>query len=941
MAGLIPFTFFTQRHFVFDLKLWVIVKNTSVMPTNAICFTKSEPTLPRDTMVTAKRLRKKYMLWLDKLLLLGGTSYMIAAIIGSILYIQVARVNFANDLSWANFNLTVTHVFLGTWLNEQLALGTDKIVFNLDASDLSYLGAIDPNSPSISIPSTFGSHVQHSEFSTLQAAISSLRTTQACSVPWIFTQYCYLDFSKRWELANSAFRQKRCIDMASNGALYVEAILRNVVFNEFLACWGDAFNISIVNEVVQSKEGREWLTQSAFSSRLSITDEIQIWQSYNLSTFDTQWQNFKSIGIQSTYSIVNAYGVTFPFTLQSQRGSYRLQEETTFKMYWGFASDLVAVTDQRNNSGIVGRSLIRSSSKFAFANISMESILTINGTLQSPLSNSLALFRSFIGPFGSIDMIYINCPSDAKLAVRRILSAIRATVSENVSAQDATKGWKIRNVLPTPPTWSAANFFALGGTPLCPEQSINASFPVTTGLAPLFSFDMQCTISYSWAALSPTIDSIIASVILTGLPLSETDICKCDQANNVSCIETLKQSRDFVQTFMVQHLPALQPLKSFATQAIRNIHVELIQFGKINVDYPLQMYRLMLLDPNETSFTYFAWLFLIDWTKGMREVVSFQGDVGSITLLSEYLTPLNEAINMAEAPVNFSAYMRAVVLYVSAVMLAVAGVTLVYIGLCHGHVEVLNLLELNRVGAIVWIGRPLLFIRSLTALSLLSTATVQLVYNGYETSFREVKNSFVKIVLAANEVTWMVAILNDILMIWSQEYTIYYATMNSILVWFVTAVMSLYWPVDHQIAIDKSCVLTEMGFQLTCHSATITIGWPSRLVTLALMIVGCNILCYGTARLFLRNKKVDAPVDSALLYAGSKYLFLTSNWTFNNVYFMDRASAVLNGLLTFRYNDVMYGLDIKQWRIFTLDVPDDSSTKLSRHSTRACLPLID
>ncbi|CAK4647675.1 unnamed protein product, partial [Aphanomyces euteiches] len=112
--------------------------------------------------------------------------------------------------------------------------------------------------------------------------------------------------------------------------------------------------------------------------------------------------------------------------------------------------------------------------------------------------------------------------------------------------------------------------------------------------------------------------------------------------------------------------------------------------------------------------------------------------------------------------------MRAVVLYVSAVMLAVAGVTLVYIGLFHGHVEVLNLLELNRVGAIVWIGRPLLFIRSLTALSLLSTATVQLVYNGNETSFREVKNSFVKIVLAANEVTWTVAILNDILMIWTQ-----------------------------------------------------------------------------------------------------------------------------------------------------------------------------
>ncbi|CAK4128027.1 unnamed protein product [Aphanomyces euteiches] len=77
-----------------------------------------------------------------------------------------------------------------------------------------------------------------------------------------------------------------------------------------------------------------------------------------------------------------------------------------------------------------------------------------------------------------------------------------------------------------------------------------------------------------------------------------------------------------------------------------------------------------------------------------------------MTVLTEYLNPIKQPVNTAETPLILALYMRSTVLYITGVMVGLAGAMLYYILLSRGHIEVLNLMELQRVGAVVWAGRP-------------------------------------------------------------------------------------------------------------------------------------------------------------------------------------------------------------------------------------------
>ncbi|KAF0692394.1 Aste57867_16525 [Aphanomyces stellatus] len=258
-------------------------------------------------------------------------------------------------------------------------------------------------------------------------------------------------------------------------------------------------------------------------------------------------------------------------------------------------------------------------------------------------------------------------------------------------------------------------------------------------------------------------------------------------------------------------------------------------------------------------------------------------------------------------------------------MIGLSLVALTYVAVARGRVEVLNLFELNRVGAIVWVGRPLLLARALTALSLLSTSTLQLVVQSSGlASFSVPTNAWYKTVLAANEVTWLAAVVNDVALVFTQEYSYYFITPNSVLVWLITAATSFAAPVDHDLRLAKSCVFGQVDFDVVCASATLTIGYLPRLALLCGIVVGCTVVSYMTTRLLLRRRTVTASTHSVLLYAGAKYLFATAKWVNHDdgVYYIDRMSASLNGLLTLRVGHTMYAFDIKLWRVFHVEVDD-------------------
>ncbi|KAF0733411.1 hypothetical protein Ae201684_009657 [Aphanomyces euteiches] len=926
MAGFVQMRW-GSKVYIFDVKLWVILVQDLTHTTTIESILSRRGSVTASTVVQNLILVQEY-LKIKSVAIVCGIAYAGVAIFCSVSYLSLSSVNMANDLYWANFNISGAHAFIANWLNMQLVLGITNQTLTLNMAQINLHGSFSSavDSTVVKAPFKHGALIQHSELnSNITSIIQGLRLTDPCLAPWIFTAYCFVDFDQIWEMADSAARQTRCQKMLSNGAIYLESVLRNIDFERFYNCWGSAFDVAISNELKQSNMGRDWLSSIPLVVDSPISNEVILWLGHNITTFDIQLQNFKSVGFVNTYAIENAYGISYPFTLQSQRYGFRFQKQTSLKMYWGLASDFTAVI--QNNSGIVGCSLVRSSSMYAVANTTIQSALQINGTLSSPLVNSYVVFAENIGPFGSIDMRFQACPKEAKQAVLAILQALRLTLAKNVTSQiafsqlpDPTQIFVV-----APKAWQDRSFITMGGNPLCPTASLSSSQSASNGLLALLSWTADCTTTIPMANMIPDRETVIVSAILTNLTdpsgVSIETICQQDAWYKLPCLTLLNQTVAFLQTFMNSNLDSLIKLSSPASSATQRTRVQLFQFGQDNADASLEMHLLDILDPSQPEFTFFSWIYVVDWALGLREAVIIEGDFASMTVLTEYLNPIKQPVNTAETPLILALYMRSTVLYITGVMVGLAGAMLYYILLSRGHIEVLNLMELQRVGAVVWAGRPVLFIRSLTAIALMSTATLQLQYTGYITYFDVGQSSWYNILLAANEVTWMVAVVNDIGLAITRQYTAYYATINSILIWSVTALLSGLVPAQHSLTISKQCHPEQADFEIICTSGIVVIGHKSRLLILVVILLGCNAMCYLATRLWFRGRsRLMNEIRSPYVYAGARYLFTTSNWVWNDIYYMDRMSALLNGILTVRLGTVMHCLDIKQWRTFAVEL---------------------
>ncbi|KAF0717222.1 Aste57867_2424 [Aphanomyces stellatus] len=945
MVGLVTLSWRGQKY-IFDVKLWVLERDRLSTPAvnlfklyhdgsqSVVSRARAANTqLPPSTAaIASKHPRLKLGL---RLVVIGlGISSVVVAIASSVSYLQVSQVNLANDLFWATFNMTGAHAFLANWFNEQLVLGVSKIQFELNAEWVNRDGAFDLPTATVQSSINFGSRMHYTELWDIESAIAGLRTTDACLVPWIFTPYCFVDFHQRWEMANTAARQQRCQSMVSNGAVFLESVLRNVDCSDFEACWGREFKAAIADELATSQDGQKWLVATTRTSgATAIADEVQLWTTYNIVRFETQWQNFKHLGLVNTYSVTSMLGMDYPFSLQYQISDFRTTKQTTYKMYWGFANDLIALMS--NTTSVDGHSLIRSSPTFAFANTSLQTVMIQNGTLTLPLGAAFTLLSAtVVGPFGSIDMHYVECPRQAKLAVLLIYQSLRRALSTGGNATQAafsqiSLAWSIN---PAPKAWTDANFVAVGGSPLCPDYSFASSTPITSGFSILTSWEFQCFQTSSF--LNPSKEAMVASVVLSNLTLAATSTCAQSFALASSCLLFLNQTSTFLTTYFTPaDLHVLTIASMDATVAIRALNVEFMQYGKLTPTSPLTLYRMNALDPVAPEFTFYAWLYLVDWTLGFREAVSFQGDVGTLAVLTDYLDPLTQQVNLSGNWVNVSLYLRHATLYVTYAMITLGSLVLTYIFLCYGHIEVLNLFLLERMGAIVWVGRPLLFVRSLAAIGLLATCSLQLQTTGFLSYFEVIVEPIYITLLAANEVTWLVAIVNDIGLVFTQEFTAKYAGWDSLFVWVVTALISVMVPVTHTASIQKQCSIVQIDFQIECRSGNVVIGHLSRLYTLITIVVVSNVIFYFCSREWLRwRPSAMRPVTSIFLYGGGKFLFRKADWMHNGVYYMDRMSAVLNGILTVRVGHTIYAMDIKLWITFSVELPEsrDGDTPIER-----------
>ncbi|KAF0689829.1 Aste57867_18741 [Aphanomyces stellatus] len=292
-------------------------------------------------------------------------------------------------------------------------------------------------------------------------------------------------------------------------------------------------------------------------------------------------------------------------------------------------------------------------------------------------------------------------------------------------------------MMPVPISWTEIGFETRGGSPLCPEIPLSYSQTISGGLVSLLSWDFQC--ESVLVGQTQTSESMVASVILANMSLASPDdiarTCAQNPSRTSACLAFMNQTVDFVATYMPTQENALSVEIERATAAIRSLQVELLQFGQLNPLSPLQLFRLNLLDPSEVGCAFFAWHFIVEWALGRRAVVALQGDADSLVVLTVALNQAQLTVTVAETPTVLAFYLRHTILYITVTMLGLASLVATYIGLSRGHIEAWNAFELLRVGAIVWCGRPLLFVRSLTAVALLSTSALHVAFSGHVSYF--------------------------------------------------------------------------------------------------------------------------------------------------------------------------------------------------------------
>ncbi|EQC39032.1 hypothetical protein SDRG_03984 [Saprolegnia diclina VS20] len=398
--------------------------------------------------------------------------------------------------------------------------------------------------------------------------------------------------------------------------------------------------------------------QSLRRPPLSIADETIYWQTHGLRFYETQWQNYKSLGVIETYSVANALGFAYPLTIKSSNGSLHTTQQTSFKMQWPLASLLWAITG--NSSGLSGSSLVRQSPRFAFANRTIASVLARNGSLTYPLDIAFDIVERTLGPFGTISMRRVAYPDvlvnwsrslTARFSADMVLASAAAIAAYEAFPGDVT--------LPVwPSAWAYETF--VGGDFMCPTQSNMTSMCMLYSMQGACSVNMQDVVSIDLSASS-------LALLAVGPDVNITRTCDgAAQQETATCLMLLGATTAFLNERYTQQQRIEMATASTAvsTYFAKELPLVLLQFLR-QPNQTVLLAQSLLLDPNDVGFHVFGYLYLLEWLNGVREVVAFDGVLGNITALSGRNAVHKGPVNPLEVPVNVAYYARCVLLYVS------------------------------------------------------------------------------------------------------------------------------------------------------------------------------------------------------------------------------------------------------------------------------------
>ncbi|KAH9124498.1 hypothetical protein AeMF1_004751 [Aphanomyces euteiches] len=852
-----------------------------------------------------------------------GFVHILISLISNVTFLAVtASAILANDFFWTDFNSTGTQSFLVNTLNRQLL--TTK---SLDAMDLTKSSLADwtqfynGTSTTIQHATTKARAELYSPSTQLDIVVRNLRTADPCMLPWMFTQYCWVDFGKQWPMASTEARQKRCErNGAMNGARYLETVLRNMrSWNQWSQCWGRPFEIGIATSLRESVAGTKWL-ESTRAAALGVEDEVALWQSHNVSQIVLQWQNFKTLGMRDTFRVQNALKIQYDLTLSSSRGQFHKNQQTSMKMYWGFASDLWAVAS--NETCIAGLSLIRTSAQFAFANFTPSTLVFENQTVVNPLTQGFAALDEVVGPFGAVDMRYVLPPSSLTALYQTIIEALMDITTENLTAQESFLAIPRRKYIGQfPPALASPNISLMGGNLLCGDDMPFLQFTTvqSTAMYAGYSVSNMCHL-FDTDYFIPDAYKVLFALWAFDATLNATaqdvqEFCDWDVYTDELCTDIYTKTLNFLANYTHTFSKALSNLTLQAQTDVTELNVEYTQY--IMNESTALLYHVNVLDDTDRAWPFFGWCFLYSWVAGHREVVSFEGDAGSLAVFSARYDMQVDKANQAEIPHDLSLLLHVALMYITILFLGLAALVTVYTIASRGHTHGPNLLKFSRIVGLVWVGRTFLIIRSVSAMIIVDTSTLSLVQRGVATVFSSPPIEWYNLMLACMELQWLVFVLNDGVSFITRDVTSNYAGKSVWVAWAVVVVWTLVQPNQHAVSLHRICTAIDMDFELECDSGLVEIGSFTRVCISAGICLGSVLLSYGVVLMTIgRGNAVVG--NSLLLSAQAKYLLDFSKWTYESESFLDRPTALMAGIVSFEWKGALYLFDIKKWRSYTV-----------------------
>ncbi|KAF0717067.1 hypothetical protein As57867_002513, partial [Aphanomyces stellatus] len=359
----------------------------------------------------------------ERIRLWAGFFYLIFTLSCSVWYVLLLGPSLTNNLYWPHYNTTGYQVFLIDLLNMKLQTTSHDDSVDLLSVDATMLKSYASSAVQPDFYNNYARRVLLSELNTLEKGIQGMRSTAPSRMASPYVQYCWVDFDRRWDIAHTDVRSQRCRQRyQNNAAVYLEFLARNVDWGEFLDANSNSWSIVIGLALQSTAEGIQWLADRPWHSlALAVEAEVAYLIALNLTRYQLQWQNEIQLGLAESVTIQNALNAQQQVPLKAM--GHVWGPWTSINMFWNFRNDLGTLRS-------LNVSLIRGAPNY-FQTVGGSDFFSSQLGLQDATGNYVAQTGAFyfnIGPFGSVDLLYVQVPRSLTLLYSEFVQHVLTTV---------------------------------------------------------------------------------------------------------------------------------------------------------------------------------------------------------------------------------------------------------------------------------------------------------------------------------------------------------------------------------------------------------------------------------------------------------------------------------------------------------------------------------